>query len=418
MPILCGTDLSAGSKPGLEVARALASKRGEELIVLHVIDPTTLDDDAAIEQRVASAQKELDAFVGGNAHTMVRVGSPEQSLAGAAETEGAELIVITATSTVGSESLLQLGSTAQRLIVQTHVPVILVRDPAPWLAFAHGERALRILLGVDDSAVCDLGIAWIHALRKVGAVDVVLGAIYYPDDAAERYGVSMKSVVANDPEVEKLLARDLLRRFGEGGTGSIVARCKVGLGRIGDHVLELARDEKVDAIVVGTGQKTGLGRLGSVSSVIVNDAPISVVCVPPAATIGAQAMPRLASVLVATNLSQFANRAVPYACAILPEGGTVHVINVIGDDAEVDEAATKAQLEELVPATTGRKVVGHIVRADDPATAIAQTGARLGVDVICIASKGRSGLTRALVGSVADKLLRSTRLPVLVLRPA
>jgi nucleotide-binding universal stress UspA family protein len=37
--------------------------------------------------------------------------------------------------------------------------------------------------------------------------------------------------------------------------------------------------------------------------------------------------------------------------------------------------------------------------------------------VICIASHGRSGLTRALVGSVADRLLRLTRLPVLVLRP-
>ena len=50
-------------------------------------------------------------------------------------------------------------------------------------------------------------------------------------------------------------------------------------------MIELARDEKVDAIIVGTGQKTGLGRLGSVSSVIVHDAPQSVVCVPPQAQI-------------------------------------------------------------------------------------------------------------------------------------
>ena len=42
----------------------------------------------------------------------------------------------------------------------------------------------------------------------------------------------------------------------------------------------------------------------------------------------------------------------------------------------------------------------------------------LGVDAICIASHGRSGISRALVGSVADRLLRATRKPVLVLRPA
>jgi nucleotide-binding universal stress UspA family protein len=37
--------------------------------------------------------------------------------------------------------------------------------------------------------------------------------------------------------------------------------------------------------------------------------------------------------------------------------------------------------------------------------------------VICIASHGRSGLSRALVGSVADRVLRATHKPVLVLRP-
>jgi nucleotide-binding universal stress UspA family protein len=60
----------------------------------------------------------------------------------------------------------------------------------------------------------------------------------------------------------------------------------------------------------------------------------------------------------------------------------------------------------------------HVVRGDDAAAALAQCAARFGVDVICIASHGRSGITRALVGSVADRLLRATRRPVLVLRPA
>jgi nucleotide-binding universal stress UspA family protein len=65
-----------------------------------------------------------------------------------------------------------------------------------------------------------------------------------------------------------------------------------------------------------------------------------------------------------------------------------------------------------------RTVNAHILRGEDPARTIAQAAARLGVDAICIASHGRSGITRALVGSVADKLLRATRKPVLVLRPA
>jgi nucleotide-binding universal stress UspA family protein len=71
----------------------------------------------------------------------------------------------------------------------------------------------------------------------------------------------------------------------------------------------------------------------------------------------------------------------------------------------------------LVPATSTREVHAHVVRGDDAARSIAQTAARLGVDVICVASHGRSGISRAIMGSVADKLMRATRKPVLVLRP-
>src|ERR1043165_1799605 len=112
------------------------------------------------------------------------------------------------------------------------------------------------------------------------------------------------------------MSRDLLRRFGA-SDATVVARPRRGLGRIGDHMVELARDEKVDAIIVGTGQKTGLGRLGSVSSVIVNDATQSVVCVPPQAQVATQSIPELRTALVATDLSPFSNRAVPYAFAVV-----------------------------------------------------------------------------------------------------
>jgi nucleotide-binding universal stress UspA family protein len=154
-----------------------------------------------------------------------------------------------------------------------------------------------------------------------------------------------------------------------------------------------------------------------VSSVIVQDAPQSVVCVPPQAALETHTVPVLAQSLVATDLSPFANRAVPYAFAITPADGEVHLIHVVKPDDEIDEAQLVRQLAQLVPAGATQKLHTHVVRGDDPAETTAQCAARFGVDVICIASHGRSGLTRALVGSVADRLLRLTRLPVLVLRP-
>jgi len=40
-----------------------------------------------------------------------------------------------------------------------------------------------------------------------------------------------------------------------------------------------------------------------------------------------------------------------------------------------------------------------------------------GVDLIIIATHGRSGISRMVIGSTADRLIRSSTIPVLVIRP-
>ena len=422
MSIICGTDLSQASSGALDVARALAAQRGDgEVVLVHVADVDPGDDAALTALRARlDAQAPAAGTSGPSVRAELLIGPPAEILVNFAETQSCDLIVIAAHSRA-ERGKTHLGSTAARVIERTHVPVIVVRNPAPWLAFARGDRPLKILLGIDDSATCDLGVQWTLALGKRGPIDVVLGAIYYPDDAAAHYGLPARSLVETDPEIERLLERDLIRRFNGSAppvAHGVTARARRGLGRIGDHLIELAQGEQVDAIVIGTSQKTGLGRLGSVSSVIVEDAPESVVCVPPQASVVTQSVPVLQKALVATDLSQFANRAVPYAFALTPPGGEVHVVHVVKDDDEIDEADLLHKLAALAPVGARQQVHAHVVRGDDTATTIAQCAARLGADVICIASHGRTGITRALVGSVADSLLRATRRPVLVLRPA
>ncbi|MFN0250462.1 MAG: universal stress protein [Kofleriaceae bacterium] len=409
MPIICGTDLSPASDGALDVACALAQLRGDDdVILVHVAGADTPD----------SARAQLDAQIARVTSPSLRVraelvpGTIEDSLPSFADTEGADLIVV-ARSSHGQN---RVGSTANAIISHAHVPVICVHDPAIWLAFAKKERPLRLLVGIDDSATSELGVQWTHAMRAKGPIDVTVGAIYYPDDAATVYGVDVDNVIDRVPEVEAMMSRDLLRRFG-GDLVNVQARPRRGLGRIGDHLLELAAEEKIDAIIVGTGQKTGLGRLGSVSSVIVSEARASVICVPPQAHVPTITVPSIQTTLVATDLSSFANRAVAYAFGITPADGTVHIVHVVKEDANIDRSDLGRQLVALAPVAAKQKVVTHVVDGDDAADALAQIAARHGADVICISSRGRSGITRAIVGSVADRLLRATRLPVLVLRP-
>ncbi|MEJ7599284.1 MAG: universal stress protein [Kofleriaceae bacterium] len=413
MSILCGTDLSDASSGTLDVACALAVARGDrEVVLVNVVDPAH-----ASEQDLAAARGKLDALTQGRTGPTIRtelvVGPADRTIVGLAETEHCDLIVIAARSATAAK----VGLTTYNVIAHAHVPVLVVRDPAPWLELPNRARPLKLLLGMDDTATSEIGVQWVQALRARASIEVVLAGIYYPDEASERYGLEMRSAVEGDPAIEQLMERDMLRRFGGDLTG-VVARARRGLGRIGDHINELAEAEKVDVIVVGTSQKTGLGRLGSVSSVIVHEAETSVLCVPPQAVVSTFTVPILRGVMVATDLSAFSNRAVPWAFAVAEPDAEIHVVHVVKDDEQVDVPEVTRALFALAPAGAKQIIRAHIVHGDDAALAIAQCAARLGVDVICIASHGRSGISRALVGSVADRLLRATRMPVLVLRPA
>lgn len=53
---------------------------------------------------------------------------------------------------------------------------------------------------------------------------------------------------------------------------------------------------------------------------------------------------------------------------------------------------------------------------EDPARLIGAAAERFGADVICVGSRGRSGLARALLGSVSQGLLLRSRRPVLVIQ--
>ena len=51
-----------------------------------------------------------------------------------------------------------------------------------------------------------------------------------------------------------------------------------------------------------------------------------------------------------------------------------------------------------------------------PADALSEYAAKSGVDLIIMATHGRSGIPRLVMGSVADRLMRSTCAPVLLVR--
>jgi nucleotide-binding universal stress UspA family protein len=57
-----------------------------------------------------------------------------------------------------------------------------------------------------------------------------------------------------------------------------------------------------------------------------------------------------------------------------------------------------------------------LIKAGDPRDMINRTAQELGVDLIVMGTHGRRGLTRALLGSVAESVVRSAPCAVLTVR--
>ena len=58
-----------------------------------------------------------------------------------------------------------------------------------------------------------------------------------------------------------------------------------------------------------------------------------------------------------------------------------------------------------------------VVRFGDPAAEIANLVKTAQVDLVAMASHGRTGIRQFVLGSVAEQVLRSVDVPVLIVRP-
>jgi len=145
----------------------------------------------------------------------------------------------------------------------------------------------------------------------------------------------------------------------------------------------------------------------------------------------------LGRVLCATDLSEFGNRAVPFAFAIVAPGGRVTLTTVLEtpelpspllprygekhaseDELAAQERAAAAALEALARAAAGARGIAHqvrVARAPRVADAILAEAERIDADAICLATHSRSGLAQLMLGSAAHEVLHRAGRPVLLI---
>ncbi len=132
----------------------------------------------------------------------------------------------------------------------------------------------------------------------------------------------------------------------------------------------------------------------------------------------------LKKLLAPTDFSELSATGVRYACQLAKDvGAELIIFNVV----LLDETNTidKRELErhrgrldkfvtDEITDLSGIPTIRKLVDAGEPYGAILNCADNEHVDLIVMSSHGRSGLSRMLIGSVTDKILRGAPCPVLV----
>lgn len=139
------------------------------------------------------------------------------------------------------------------------------------------------------------------------------------------------------------------------------------------------------------------------------------------------------TILVPIDFSECSEQALDYAVALATKfDAKVHLLNVISIPfvavPEVGSVISPTVLESVVhenqkaldnlaDARRTKVAIGDtLLRTGDARDEILHTAESLGADLIVMGTHGRRGVTRALLGSVAEVVVRTAPCPVLTVR--
>lgn len=216
----------------------------------------------------------------------------------------------------------------------------------------------------------------------------------------------------------------------------VTAQEHVVIGSPTQEILHLADKTESALIVIATHGRSGMEHLvfGSVAEKVVRQSPVPVLSVkhPEHEFVKEYDLSlEIKKILFPTDFSPYSDKALPFARSLAKEFGATLVIfhstevpivlpEVMADAAIQLGPQLEDESRQLVQAMCAdikdMKVDGE-VRVGPAHREICTFAAESDVDLIVIPTHGRSGLGHVLFGSVAEKVVRVARCPVMTIRP-
>ena len=246
--------------------------------------------------------------------------------------------------------------------------------------------------------------------------------------------------IQSDTDGLRLLQREEARKYLDGVgrrlSGSVAGTSiEVAEGSPAETILRKARSLKATMIAMTTHGRTGMARwaLGSVAEKVARGSDVPLLLLrsfgPESAAVSPQTLTfrrilvpldgspaAVSAVAAAKELAQLFGAEVlllhaefPY---ILPGPELGSYPTPIPSPAEKDPVTEKAS-DELIGAGIR---VQRLTEVGDPASVILDQSQAAHADLIVMATHGRSGIARWVLGSVAERVLRGARIPLLLVR--
>lgn len=222
------------------------------------------------------------------------------------------------------------------------------------------------------------------------------------------------TLVPNLQEAAEAHAREALKSFIDEAGESAEATTRRASDPA-EGIVNAAGELSADLIVIAESDKSDLTRmmLGDTTAKVIGRAACPVLVVPRSAHLWDT------RILLATDGSPHSEAAAELAGYFAAQAGLpVSVVSVV-TSSHNDESHKDA---ECVVAAAVERLTGMGLRADGqveegrPDEAIVKAAESGGADLIVIGSHGRTGLTKILLGSVAERVIGHSPCPVLVVR--
>ncbi|HVS61291.1 MAG TPA: universal stress protein [Gemmatimonadaceae bacterium] len=208
-------------------------------------------------------------------------------------------------------------------------------------------------------------------------------------------------------------------------------------GPVADVLEGYAKRHDVDLIVISTHGRSGISRLslGSVTDSLIRHTTIPVLVVkPPTSYLNPQVSEAFKRIVVPLDGSTLAEQILPRVMALARlEEAEITLLNVLIPQShsqkeivdpdlpwwDKDISLAQAYLFRIAGRLrrNGVPVTTDIVISQNVPNAIGDFAGRERADLIAIATHGRGGLARMIRGSVADAVMHSARMSMLVFKP-